>query len=145
MIKNMKIENCNGCEACIVACKQRCIKTVLKDNGEKEPVVNMDGCTRCNACRLYCPLFNPVELPEFEQLYNAEEDPFFRNMPPIYRETMRLVKNNQHAEFMGTLCQIAGLKSLLGDVLPSRLQVIPIACDQKNPRNEKCAKCEFYK
>ena len=58
------IKNCNGCGACDVACKARCVKITETEDGRREPVIDERGCNKCNACRLYCPLFNPVDLPE---------------------------------------------------------------------------------
>lgn len=145
MIDNKGIKNCNGCQACMVACKRNDIKIEVQEDGFKKPVVNMDGCAKCNACRLYCPLYMPVEMPEFDQVCEVEGDIYGRDMAPIYRKTMREVKANQHTEFVGTLCQIAALKSLLGDKIPPNLFLVPVVCDRENPRNSGCANCQFYK
>ena len=145
MIESKGIKDCNGCQACIVACKKNCIKTQIREDGSKNPVVNMDGCDKCNACRLYCPLYFPVDLPKFPEYYKDNGDVFGRDMPPIYRETMRNVKAGQHTEFVGTLCQIAALKSLLGDKLPDKLMIAPVVCDMTNPKAEACKNCHFYK
>ncbi len=145
MIKSKGIKNCTGCQACLVACKRMCIKTEVSEDGFKNPVVNMDGCDKCNACRLYCPMYFPVDLPQFEQYYEDNGEIYNRDMPPIYRETMRKLKAGEHTEFAGTLCQIAGLKALLGDRLPQRLFLFPVACDVSNPKTEACKDCPFYK
>ena len=70
------IKNCNGCGACDVACKARCVKMVENEEGRKYRVVDERGCNKCNACRLYCPLFNPVDLPEFTEWYEFNEEYF---------------------------------------------------------------------
>ena len=65
-----RVKNCNGCAACVVGCKYVCVRMEERPEGQgkkKQPVINENGCNRCNACALFCPLFNPVELPEFEQ------------------------------------------------------------------------------
>ena len=144
MIENKGIKNCNGCQACEVACRRRCIKTEVQADGFKKPIVNMDGCDKCNACRLYCPLYMPVSMPELEQFYEFDGDVYGRDMPAIFRETMRKLKAGEHAEFVGTLCQIAGLISLLGDKVSPRLKLFPVLCDKENPRNSGCANCQFY-
>lgn len=109
--------------ACVVACKYVCVKMeeAEADRSKRLPRVDENGCNKCNACMLFCPLYNPVELPIFEEFY--EYDPSFahRDMPKLYRETMRSVKAGQHTEFVGTLCEIAALKSLSGDKLRPNL------------------------
>ena len=54
-------EKCNGCGACVVACKYVCVKMEEAD-GLLRPYINENGCSKCNACMLYCPLYNTVEL-----------------------------------------------------------------------------------
>lgn len=139
------VKNCNGCSACIVGCKYQAIKMVEDENGNKYPRIDENGCTKCNNCVLYCPLYNPVKLPAYEEFYAYENKFYERDMPKTYRETMRLALNGKHAQFVGTLCQIAGLKSLLGDQLPTAVQVAPLFCDTADPRREECASCIFWK
>lgn len=140
-----RVENCNGCEACVVGCKYVCVK-MKEEEGRKLPVLNEDGCSKCNACILFCPLYNPVELPEFEEFFESQEDVRKREMAPIYRATMRKVKAGEHTEFVGTLCQIAALKSLRGDKLAHNLALFPIYCDEEQRKsNPACAACRFYK
>lgn len=138
-----RVKNCNGCQACAVVCKYACIKTETDEAGYKKPVINEDGCQKCNNCFLYCPIYNPVELPEFEQFYEYKEEYYERDMPKIYRETMRSLKSGVTTEFVGTLCQIAGLKSLMGDKLSHDLRIYPLYCDPENPRRPECAACPF--
>ena len=142
-----KIELCNGCAACVVACKYVCVKMedAEADRSKRLPRVDENGCNKCNACMLFCPLYNPVELPIFEEFY--EYDPSFahRDMPKLYRETMRSVKAGQHTEFVGTLCEIAALKSLSGDKLRPNLILKPLYCDEeKRAQDPACAACRFY-
>ena len=109
------------------------------------PVVNENGCSKCNACVLFCPLFNPVELPDFEQFYEYSEEYGERDMPAVYRKTMRDVKAGQHVEFVGTLCEIAALKSLFGDKLYPNLILKPLFCDDEKRAKEPCCReCRFY-
>ena len=103
-----RIKNCNGCGACVVACKYVCVKMEEAD-GLLRPYINENGCSKCNACMLYCPLYNTVELPDFEEFFEAAENVRNRDMAPVYRATMRSVKEGRHTEFVGTLCQIAAL------------------------------------
>lgn len=138
------IKNCNGCEACVVVCKQRCVKMTTDEEGRRVPVIDERGCNKCNACRLYCPLFNPVELPVFEDWYEFDEQYRERDMAPIYRETMRSVRAGQHTEFVGTLCQIAALKSLMGDKLRPNLIVFPLCCTEDSKEKYGCRECKFF-
>ena len=143
-----RVKNCNGCSACVVGCKYVCVKMEDRPEGrgsKKQPVVNENGCNRCNACVLFCPLFNPVQLPDFEQYYEFSEEYGERDMPAIYRKTMRDVKAGQHVEFAGTLCEIAALKSLFGDKLYPNLILKPLYCDNEKRANEPCCReCVFY-
>ena len=140
-----RVKNCNGCEACTVGCKYACIKMERDENGNKKPVINEDGCSKCNNCVLYCPVFNPVDLPEFENFYEYKDEYYERDMAKVYRETMRQLKAGTTTEFVGTLCQIAALKSLMGDKLSHDLRIFPLHCDTENPRRPECAACTFYK
>jgi len=140
-----RVKNCNGCEACIVGCKYSCIK-MKEEEGRKLPEINEGACSKCNSCVLYCPLYNPVELPDFEEFFDSEEDVRKRDMAPIYRATMRSVKEGKHTEFVGTLCQIAALKSLRGDKLAHNLALFPIYCDEEQRKSSPaCMACPFYK
>lgn len=139
------IKNCNGCEACKVGCKYRCVEIKRDETGKKYPLVNEDGCQKCNNCKLYCPLFMPVELPVFEDFFEYDEKFYQRDMAKVYRETMRKVKGGETTEFVGTLCQIAALKSLMGDKLSHDLRLLPLHCDPENPRRAECVDCTFYK
>ena len=143
-----RVKNCNGCSACVVGCKYVCVKMEDRPEGrgsKKQPVVNENGCNRCNACVLFCPLFNPVQLPDFEQYYEFSEEYGERDMPAIYRKTMRDVKAGQHVEFAGTLCEIAALKSLFGDQLYPNLILKPLYCDDEKRAKEPCCReCRFY-
>ena len=143
-----RIKNCNGCSACVVACKAVCVK--MKESEEegakKRPVVDEDGCNKCNACMLWCPIYNPVELPDFEEYYKFTEEFADRDLPQIYRSTMRRVKAGQHTEFVGTLCEIAALKSLMGDKIRPNLILKPLYCDdEKRAKDPACMACVFYK
>lgn len=141
-----RVKDCNGCGACRVACKYQCVKIKENEEGQLRPVVDENGCQKCNACMLYCPLYNPVELPEFEDFYDCKEDVRKRDMAPIYRAAMRSVKEGKHTEFIGTLCQIAALKSLRGDKLANNLILYPVYCDEEQrASNPACAVCRFYK
>ncbi len=145
MEKSKGVTRCKGCEACIVACKRNCIKVVKDKKDIKHPIVNNDGCYKCNACKMYCPMCFPVDMKEFTKFYECDEDLYSRDMAKVYRETMRSVREGMRTEFYGTLCQVAALKSLMGDKIPSRLVIYPVECDPKNPARRTCEDCEFYK
>jgi Fe-S-cluster-containing hydrogenase component 2 len=114
-------------------------------HGIKYPVVNEDGCSKCNSCLLYCPQFNPVSLPEFEDFYEYQEEYGDRDMAAVYRETKRQVKAGVATPFVGTLCQIAALKSLMGDRLSDLLKIYPMYCDPEKPKRPECVDCQYYK
>lgn len=158
-----RVKHCNGCGACVVPCKHNAVKLFERNSIEAAPVieefkdkqhkegtkkvaiVNEGACDRCNACVLFCPIYNPVELPVFDEWY--EYDPAFddRDMPKLYRETMRKARAGQHTEFVGTLCQIAALKSLNGDKIPNNLILKPLLCTKEKQDSEPCcSECIFY-
>ncbi len=142
-----RVKNCNGCGACVVGCKYVCVKMEKAEEGriKRQPKINENGCSKCNACVLFCPLFNPVTLPDFEEYYKFSEEFENRDMPKIYRQTMRDVKAGQHTEFIGTLCEIAALKSLMGDKLRPNLILKPLYCDEeKRAGDVACMACMFY-
>lgn len=159
-----KVKNCNGCSACVVACKDRCVKMFdredeavrqILENAEKPqalegkkkvPKINEGGCNKCNACVLFCPIFNPVDMPEFSEWYNYDEKFEKEDLPAFYRETMRNVRAGQHTEFVGTLCEIAALISLMGNKIRPNLILKPLVCDEEKRSLEECCKeCSFYK
>ncbi len=140
-----RVKNCNGCEACVVGCRYACVKMKPDENNIKYPVVNEDGCSKCNNCLLYCPLFNPVTLPEFPEFYQYQEAYDDRELAKEYRSIMKKIKDGGSAEFAGTLCQIAALKSLMGDKLSDRLKLFPLYCDPEAPKRPECTACTFYK
>jgi NAD-dependent dihydropyrimidine dehydrogenase PreA subunit len=141
-----RVPNCNGCSACVVGCYNRSIEMrVDEKTGNKYPYVRENGCNKCNNCILYCPLFNPVELPTFDKYYEYDRKYYERDLPKIYRETMRKAKNGEHVEFIGPLCQIAALKSVMGDKMPPNVIVVPLACDMDNPDRPECSECIFWK
>lgn len=140
-----EVKNCNGCSACVVGCKTMCLKMEENEQGFKYPVINENGCNKCNNCLLYCPLYNPVELPMFESFYEYNGEYYRRDMPKVYRETIRQAKTGEPTEFVGTLCQIAGLKSLMGDKLRENLIIYPVFCDIENPMRPECEDCIFWK
>lgn len=140
-----RVPNCNGCSACVVGCKLRTIKMKENENGYKYPEIEEGGCDKCNNCVLYCPLyFNTPELPHFEHYYEYDDKYYKRDMPKVYRETMRQAKAGKHVEFIGTLCQIAGLKSLLGDKLVPNIILLPLACGPNEPGRPECKTCPFW-
>ncbi len=159
-----RVKYCNGCSACAVVCKERCVKmydrkeeTVLsilergekpqgKNDSKKAPAVNENGCTKCNACMLYCPLYNTVDMPVFEEWYRYEDKWAKSDLPASYREAMRSVRAGQHTEFVGTLCEIAALISLMGNKIRPNLILKPLLCDEEKRQKEECCKeCIFYK
>lgn len=156
-----QVKNCNGCGACVVACKYQCMSMrdwedekskVVLDNHKDEmspkkriPVRDENGCQKCNACVLFCPLFNPVELPNFEEFFEYEESFEKRDLPAHYREVMRSVRAGKRTEFVATLCEIAALKSLLGDIIPENLILRPMYCDdERREKDPVCKNCKFY-
>lgn len=139
-----KIPSCNGCSACVVGCKISCVKMKDNEDSYKYPEINEDGCTKCNNCFLYCPLYNPVDLPEFNDFFEYDEKYYNRDMPAVYRKTMRQAREG-HADFVGPLCQVAGLMSLMGNKLDESIKIYPLYCDVENPRRPECLKCQFWK
>jgi len=139
-----RIDYCTGCEACVVGCKFHCVKMTTDEQGFKRPVIDENGCDRCNNCLLYCPVYNPVELPKFEDYYDGGDAFYERNMAAVYRSTMRSLKSGTTTEFVGTLCQIAALKSLMGDKLSHDLRIKPLMCDPDSPKRPECAQCTYY-
>ena len=158
-----RVKYCNGCGACLVPCKLSCVKmhdrtdeeakAILeepkkpqgKEDGRKLPVINEGGCSKCNACVLYCPVYNPVELPQFEEWYEYDAAYDYENKPKKYRETMRQVRAGEHTEFIGTLCEIAALISLEGGKIAPNLILKPMLCDSEKREKEECCKnCFFY-
>lgn len=140
-----RIKNCNGCGACIVGCREYCMKMEKDADGRMKPVIDENGCKLCNNCVLYCPLYNPVEMPGFTNYYEYSEDYYYRDMPKVYRETLRQAKSGQTVEFAGTLCQIAGLISLMGNRLKPNVKLYPLHCNPDHPHRPECAECEFVR
>ena len=85
-----------------------------------------------------------MDLPDFDDWYEFNEEYYKRDMPPVYRQTMRSAKTGQHTEFVGTLCQIAALKSLMGDRLRPNLVIYPMICTEETREKYGCRECAFY-
>lgn len=141
-----RIKRCNGCSACIVGCKERCMKMIPDEKGNKYPFIEEGGCNRCNNCVLYCPEFMPLTaLPSFDSFYIGDNRRYYdRDMPRVYREIMRQINSNQQASFVGTMCQIAGLISLMGDRLSPHLHLAALWCDVDDPARPECAICQYW-
>lgn len=158
-----RVDYCNGCAACVVPCKLSCVKmherdeemakTLLQkaakpqgvDDKKKIAVVNEDGCSKCNACVLYCPIFNPIDMPEFTEWFEYDKKFDIDDKPHKYREAMREVRAGRHTEFVGTLCEIAALISLMGGEIAPNLILKPMLCDEEKRNSEECCKnCAFY-
>jgi len=158
-----RVNYCNGCAACVVPCKLSCVKmygrteeevkTILenaakpqgKDDTKKVPFLNEGGCSRCNACVLYCPIYNPIDMPTFTEWYEYDEKFDVEDKPQKYREAMRGIRAGQHTEFIGTLCEIAALISLMGGRIAPNLILKPMLCDAEKREKEECCKhCIFY-
>ena len=158
-----RVKYCNGCQACVVPCKLSCVKMhertdeiskeILENaklaqgmnDTKKIAVLNDDGCSRCNACVLYCPIYNPVDLPEFEEWYEYDPAHDEENKVQKYRKTMQSARAGQHTEFIGTLCEIAALISLEGGKIRQNLILKPMLCDEEKRNSQECCKnCIFY-
>lgn len=144
MEKHKGVTRCKGCEACVVTCKQNCIKVEVDEDKVKHPVANTNGCQSCNNCKMYCPMTFPVTMPEFTEFFDSDEDLYARDMAPIYRQVMRSVRDGERTEFYGYLCQIGALISLFGDRVPPKLILCPVKCDMSNPPRKTCEGCEYY-
>ena len=48
---DISIEDCDGCEKCVIACPNNVL--ILK--GDKSSVNNSFGCKRCKVCMAICP------------------------------------------------------------------------------------------
>lgn len=159
-----RINNCNGCAACVVPCKANCVKMhtrddeaaqqVIAESEGRQPaegtkpvaVINEGGCGKCNACTLYCPLYNPIDMPVFDTWYEYSEEYANRDLPKLYRATMRQAREGRHTEFVGTLCEIAALISLSGNRVRPNLILKPMVCSEEKRQSEPCCKeCIFYK
>lgn len=139
-----RIPNCNGCGACVLGCnRQFCIRMKKDESGRWKPVIDENGCDHCNNCYLYCPIYNPVTLPTFSEYYEYSEEYYDRDMAQVLRETLRRAKTGQVTDFAGTLCQIAALKSVMGDRIRPNVRFYPLHCDPDHPHRPECAACEF--
>lgn len=49
---------CTGCMACVNACPQKCIETVISSDGFARPEIHFDKCVHCNKCVNICPVRN---------------------------------------------------------------------------------------
>lgn len=49
---------CTGCQACIMACPQKCISMEQEQNGFFYPVINREKCVSCGKCQSVCPVAN---------------------------------------------------------------------------------------
>ena len=58
MIKNLKIENCCGCEACGNICPKGAITFAPDKKGDMYPAVSKELCINCRLCEKVCPILN---------------------------------------------------------------------------------------
>lgn len=174
MNKDIPCQNkqlCTGCMACVNVCQSSAIKIKENEDGFLEPYILENACTKCNLCRIKCPI-NHLE-PEwniinayaayvkdsslrkssssggifsmissliikyggivygaaFDDNYNVkhvrcetiEELYYLRgakyvqsDISNIYEEIKMFLNEGKLVYFVGTPCQVAGLKSYLG-------------------------------
>ena len=58
MIKNMKKEECTGCNACYNSCPKNAIEMVIDEEGFKYPIIKNEKCIKCGLCEKICPYLN---------------------------------------------------------------------------------------
>lgn len=59
MIQITDKQKCCGCEACVQACPQRCIRFEPDAEGFRYPSVDVTKCVNCGRCEQVCPVQHP--------------------------------------------------------------------------------------
>ncbi len=67
MIEIKNKANCDGCNACVDICPEKCISLDIDLEGFWYPSVNEDICSKCEACIYVCPLLKENTTPSIER------------------------------------------------------------------------------
>lgn len=57
-IELCKRQDCTGCMACMQACNQGAISSVISDEGFAYPIIDPDKCVKCQVCVRTCPVLS---------------------------------------------------------------------------------------
>ena len=81
---------CSGCRACEHACLFNAIEFKKDEEGFLYPVVDSSKCVDCNTCYKVCPISNPPEKKEIQQVYALQ-----------YKDNDALIKSASGGVFVG--------------------------------------------
>ena len=65
---------CTSCAACVNICNHDAVKLIEDELGFTYPQIDHTKCVECNACRIICPVLNPLKLCNPLEVYAAISD-----------------------------------------------------------------------
>lgn len=70
----LKNNMCIGCGACATVCTQQCIQMEYTAQKEFQPKINMDKCTNCSQCAIFCP-HSEEQIQKEHKRYDEDSHP----------------------------------------------------------------------
>ena len=125
---------CTGCLACMNLCPCGAITCQEREDGNVIPQIDPEKCIECHRCVQGCPENHVKEKHEPRQCYATwQKDRKERKYNGFsYSEIGKELKKGKKVLFIGTPCQIAGLKAYLGKASDA-LVTIDLICHGTPP------------
>ena len=124
---------CTGCTCCMNICPKKAIHMEESKDGFKYPIIDQDKCINCGLCKKTCPILNTKSNVSLNNCYVGYNKDIKERLASSSGSIFSLVANyildnkgivigaafdkdnidNKKILFVGTPCQVSGLKAFL--------------------------------